>query len=118
MPKVKGKAMRTGSHQKDYSNDELDYCMNKALEDNLQLIGSEGHHLRLAIVVKAQAIGMDDEEIAQLFQNQDNYDFDISYSKVAETRKYNYLPWSCDTLRDKCGEMVGAYCVGCSMNRS
>jgi DNA primase large subunit len=87
--------------------------MKKALEDNVQLIGSEGHCLRLAIVVKARAIGMDDEEITLLFQNLDNYDYDISHEKVVETRKFNYLPWSCDTLRDKCGTLIVCFCEGC-----
>jgi hypothetical protein len=113
MPKAKAKT--SGYSQRDYSNDELDYCMKRALEDNIQLIGSDGHHLRLAIVCKAQAIGMDDEEITLLFQNQDNYDYDISHGKVVETKKYNYLPWSCDALLDKCGKLIAHYCKECPM---
>lgn len=46
----------------------LDYCMQRALDDKISLEGSEGHHLRLAMAVKAQYIGLTPEEAAQLFQ--------------------------------------------------
>lgn len=114
MPKVKMERPAEGEARRTYSKNERDYCMKRALKDKLQLHGSEGHHLRLAIVVKAQAIGTRDEETAQLFQNQDDYDYDVSYGKVVETRKYDYSPWSCDALRDKCGKFVTNYCASCS----
>ena len=100
---------------RDHSPNELDYCMKRALEAGVQLHGPEGHHLRVAIVVKAQVIGMDEEETAKLFQHQDNYNYDITKGKVDEIRGYDYQPWSCDTLRDKCGKLVADYCRTCPL---
>jgi hypothetical protein len=95
------------------SSQELDYCMKKILENNLPLEGSEGHNLKVAIAVKAQAIGMQADVTAQLFQYQANYDYDISLSKVQKIWSYDYSPWSCSTLRDKCCHLVLRYCSSC-----
>jgi hypothetical protein len=114
------KTMRpfAGGPKRAYSENELDYCMNRALEDSLTLDGEAGHNLRVAIVVKAQVIGMNEEETTKLFQHQADYSHDISYGKVVEIRGYDYQPWSCDTLRDKCGKLVVDYCRTCSIMRS
>ena len=100
------------------TNTTLDYCMHRALEDKISLDGSEGHLLRLAIAVKAQHIGLTAEETAQLFQSQEDYDYELSLTKVQKTWSYNYSPWSCDTLRDKCGKLVEPYCRSCPFNHS
>lgn len=91
----------------------LDFCMVRALEDRIPLEGSEGHHLRLAVAVKAQDIGMGAEATAQLYRFQKDYDHDFSLNKVKETWSYHYSPWSCKTLRDKCGSIVKRYCPSC-----
>jgi hypothetical protein len=113
MPRVRRPS--AGGTRRAYSTNELDYCMKKALEDRLTLDGGAGHNLRVAIVVKAQVIGMNEEEITELFQHQADYNPDVSYGKVVEIRGYDYQPWSCDTLRDKCGNLVTNYCGICPM---
>jgi hypothetical protein len=95
------------------SSKTLDYCMERALADSLPLNHSEGHNLRLAIAVKAQVIGMTAEATAQLFQHQEDYDFEFSLNKVRETWTYDYSPWSCPALKDKCGSIVSRYCSSC-----
>jgi hypothetical protein len=115
MPRV---SVRQYTNSRVCGGNDLDYCMQKALEDNVFLDGSEGHHLRLALAVKAQHIGMTAEKAAQLFQNQSDYDHDISLNKVQETWSYAYNPWSCETLRDKCGSLVKRYCSTCTFNRT
>ncbi len=92
---------------------DLDYCMNRVLEDHVLLEGSEGHDLRLAIAVKAQNIGMKAEDTAQLFKHQRDYSYNFSLAKVRETWSYDYFPWSCVTLRDRCGSLVKGYCSTC-----
>jgi hypothetical protein len=92
---------------------DLDYCMNRALEDRVPLEGPEGHHLRLAIAIKAQKIGMMAEDAARLFKHQRDYSYDFSLAKVQETWRYDYSPWSCRTLKDKCGSLVKGYCSTC-----
>ena len=98
------------------SNKTLDYCMQRALDEKVSLQGSEGHHLRLAIAIKAQHIGLSAEDTTLLFQNQKDYDHDLSQNKVLETWSYNYSPWSCYTLRDKCGNLIKGYCRSCPFN--
>lgn len=100
------------------TDNHLDYCMQRALEEKISLEGSEGHHLRLAIAIKANNIGMDAETTAQLFQCQADYNHDLSVNKVLETWSYNYSPWSCEALRDKCGRLVKSYCLSCPFNFS
>ncbi|HQN29546.1 MAG TPA: hypothetical protein PKX20_00330 [Methanothrix soehngenii] len=113
MPKV---SIRYEAETRSCSSNVLDYCMQRALDDKVSLQGSEGHHLRLAIAIKAQHIGLSAKEVAQLFRNQKDYDHDISLNKVLETWSYNYSPWSCETLRDKCVKLVTSYCPSCSLN--
>ncbi|NYT08672.1 MAG: hypothetical protein GKC09_01845, partial [Methanosarcinales archaeon] len=103
MPRLSNKTS-AGSRQS--NSTALDYCMQRALDDRVALKGSEGHHLRLAVVIKANKIGMTAEATAQLFQSQKDYDHDFSLNKVLETWSYNYSPWSCSTLRDKCVSMA------------
>ena len=113
MPKV---SIRYETKKKTCSSNALDYCMQRALEDKISLEGSEGHHLRLAMAVKAQHIGLPAEKAAQLFQSQEDYDHDISLNKVLETWSYAYSTWSCEALRDKCGKLVTSYCSSCPFN--
>ena len=54
-----------------------------------------------------------DEEAAQLFADQPDYNHEISLAKVIEIRGYGYKPYSCTTLKDKCGGLVGQYCRDC-----
>ncbi len=113
MPKV---SIRHEGKRKTCSSNALDYCMQRALEDKIPLEGSEGHYLRLAIAVKAQPIGLTAEATAQLFQNQRDYDHDISLNKVLEIWSRNYNPWSCEKLQDQCGKLIKGYCSSCPFN--
>jgi hypothetical protein len=97
---------------------KLRYCMQKAFEDKISLTGSEGHHLRLAIAAEGKVAGMSPEDVAKLFQNQKDYNYDISLKKSEEVWTYDYSPWSCDTLRDKCGSLVKRYCEECLSAKS
>jgi len=120
MPKVtkaakKHKASTTTTNT--YCTDNsgtLRYCMQKAFEDNLLLTGTEGHHLRLAIAAEGRAVGMSLEDVVKLFQNQMDYNYEISLKKAQEAWTYDYYSWSCDTLRDRCGSLVERYCEGCN----
>lgn len=93
----------------------LPYCMIRALEDRVPLNGAEGHNFRMAIATKARHIGMSLEEAAELFQNQPNYNRDISINKASEAWDYDYQPWTCETLQDRCGEIVKRYCGTCPL---
>ena len=92
---------------------EFDPCMEKLLADKVALEGSEGHEMRVAIAIKAGLMGMSDEEAAQVFADQPDYNHEISLAKVIEIRGYGYKPYSCAALKDKCGGLVEQYCRGC-----
>lgn len=92
---------------------EFDPCMSGLLVDKIVLEGSEGHEMRVAIAIKAGLMGMSDEEAAQLFADQPDYNHEISLAKVIEIRGYGYKPYSCAALKDKCGGLVEQYCGQC-----
>jgi len=114
MPRV---SVRCEPKVKMHFSKSLDYCMQRALDDKVPLEGSEGHHLRLAMAIKAQYIGLTADEAARLFQNQKDYDHKFSLDKVQETWNYSYSPWPCETLRDRCGQLVTSYCPSCPFNQ-
>lgn len=91
----------------------LDHCMLNALVDGVPLEGSNGHNLRVAIAVKAAFVGMKPEEIANLFKDQPDFDYEYSLSKAKEISERGYSPWSCATLCDNCGGLVTRYCSTC-----
>lgn len=92
---------------------EFDPCMKELLAGKVPLEGSEGHEMRIAIAIKAIMQGNTDEEVAQVFADQPDFNHEISLAKVIEIRGYEYKPYSCTTLKDKCGGLVGQYCRGC-----
>lgn len=91
----------------------LDYCMVRALAEGIPLEGGEGHNLRVAIATKGAFIGMTPSEVGALFSGQSDYDPEFSRSKAEEIGERGYSPWSCDKLRDSCGEFVTRWCPTC-----
>lgn len=92
---------------------ELDYCMRELLLSMTHLEGSAGHHMRVAIAIKARSIGLDAEATTALFKDQPDYDHDFSLAKVEEIWQHSYNNWSCKTLLDKCRPLVNTYCRTC-----
>lgn len=95
------------------SSATLDHCMINALADKLPLEGDHGHALRVAIAVKAAFIGMSREDAAMLFKDQPDFKYEYSLYKATEIGDRGHSPWSCETLRDKCGEFVTRSCPSC-----
>ena len=91
----------------------LDHCMVQALAAGVPLTSGGGHLLRLAIATKAANIGMSPEEAALLFKGQPDFDYELSLKKCREPAEYGYSPWSCEKLRDSCGEFVTRWCPSC-----
>jgi len=115
-PGKKGKdalVMPRRAHRMPQDGAEFDPCMEKLLADKVALEGSEGHEMRVAIAIKAIMQGKSDEEVAQLFADQPDYNHEISLAKVIEIRGYGYKPYSCAALKDKCGGLVEQYCREC-----
>lgn len=100
------------------SGNKLRYCMQRALDDRLSLTGAEGHNFRLAIACEGRAIGMPPESVALLFQEQKDFNYEISLKKSREPETYDYSPWSCGKLKDLCFNLVSRYCNSCPLNHA
>ena len=114
MPRVKDKPIVA----RPFHGIVLRYCMQKALEEGMPLTGSGGHHFRLAIACEGRAIGMTVESVAQLFQKQEDFNYDKSLQKSREPWDYDYSPWSCEKIQDQCGSIVKGYCRSCPFNHT
>jgi hypothetical protein len=85
-------------------------CIEKALGKELN--GERGHWMRIAVTREYHnLLGYSDEEIAELFETQSDYDFEYSLEKVQSITCKEMNPWRCDTIREKCGGLVD--CFGC-----
>lgn len=91
----------------------LDHCMVQALAAGVDLSETPGHLLRVAIATKAAFIGMSPEETAELFSSLPGFDRELSRAKAEEIGSRGYSPWSCEKLRDSCGEFVTRWCSSC-----
>lgn len=80
---------------------EIRPCLRNAVE--MRLIHKLGHYTRIAIVREYFYHGMTDpKELAELFSNQPDYDFEKSIHHVESIIDENMHPWKCETIRDKC----------------
>lgn len=109
------KGMPKATKRKSVENSKLDYCMVCALKDKVPLEGAEGHMLRVAIAIKAQHCGMREQAAVELFKDQNDFDPKYTRSKIREIWNRDYSPMSCETLRDKCGELVTRSCPFCPL---
>lgn len=91
----------------------LDHCMVQALAAGADLSETPGHLLRVAIATKAVFIGMSPEETAGLFSGLPGFKRELSLAKAEEIAGRGYSPWSCEKLRDSCGEIVARWCPSC-----
>lgn len=80
-------------------------CIKDALTK--ELIGSGGHMLRIAIVREFYNFGMTNpDELCRLFENQADYDYEISLNKVLSIIKDDYKIWHKDTLNEHCSSFI------------
>ena len=88
-------------------------CIANAL--NNTLTGTQGHAMRIAICREYSSVaGYSDEQIAELFETQPDYDFNISLQQVQSITQVEMNPWKCETLRNKCSKYMD--CLGCKFN--
>lgn len=85
-------------------------CVEQALSKDLS--GEKGHAMKVAITREYNfLLGYSDEEIAELFEAQADYDFEESLKQVKSITCKEMNPWRCDTIRERCGDLVN--CFGC-----
>lgn len=107
MPKARTAPTATPSP----ASQTLDYCMVQTLMEGTPLEGGEGHEMRVAIAVKGAFIGMTPEAVGALFSGQPDYNPEFSIYKAKEIGDRHLSPYSCATLRDKCG--ASRWCPTC-----
>lgn len=73
-------------------------CISAALAKPLD--GRGGHLMRLAAAVEHLHHGIKPDEIASLFQNQRDYNYERSLRFVEDAEKRNYKPFKCQTIRN------------------
>lgn len=89
-------------------------CIKEALTKTLT--GTQGHAMRIAIAREFSTVAkFSDEQIAELFKNQADYDFNKSLEQVKSITSVKMYPWKCSTLRSKCSDFVN--CIGCKLRR-
>jgi len=80
-------------------------CIKDALDKDL--IGTDGHMMRIAIVREFYNFGMTNlDDLAGLFKNQKDYDYEISLKKVISIVKDEYKIWHRETLKEHCGSFI------------
>lgn len=111
--KAMPKARRVTAEEPGAISGGLDHCMVQALAAGADLSETPGHLLRVAIATKAAFIGMSPAETAELFSGLPGFDRELSLEKAEEIGGRGYSPWSCEKLRDSCGEVVTRWCSSC-----
>ena len=95
---------------------DLRHCLKEILAAKIPLVGSEGHEMRVAIAAEAWNVGYTIEQTIELFKDQPDFNPDTTRKNVEYIYNNGYLPYSCSTLREKCGSLISPYCVKCPKN--
>jgi len=72
-------------------------CIMRALQHPLQ--EGMGHLMRLAIAAEYLNMGKEPSEVAPLFENQSDYDYNKSLYYVEDAQKRGYKPFKCKTIQ-------------------
>lgn len=75
-----------------------------------QLEGYQGDKCRVALFREYYANGLTDpEELARLFEHQNDYDFDESLRQVKSLMKKEFGPWKHETVEKEFGDIMDCY---------
>lgn len=84
-------------------------CMEEAIKECLQMTGTQGHDMRIAMVAELSNMGWSRADICGVFVNQMDYDSNMTMKQIDSV--YHYNRWRCSTLRNRCSTFVK--CDGC-----
>ncbi len=73
-------------------------CLSEAVK--IDLTAKNGHLLRIAIAIEYLMAGYTPEQTAELFSNQNDYNFEKSLYYVRDLLKRGYKPFKCATIHD------------------
>ena len=92
-------------------------CLQHLLDNRVQLLSGAGYNAKTAIAIDAYNAGLSKEATIDLFRHQDDFKLDYTAYQIESIYSKGLRPFSCSTLRDKCGDLVGCYCEACSFNQ-
>ena len=84
-------------------------CIEYIINNNVQLTGTQGHFMRIAIVAELASLGWSRGDICEVFERQADYDFITTSNQIDSV--YNYNRIRCSTLRRNCSGFIN--CKGC-----
>lgn len=99
-----------------YPPGEMRPCIRGVIGSCAQLEGGDGHTMRVAIAAEAIRCGLNEEEAAHLFKNQNDFDEQYTLRQIRFIQEKNYKSYSCDKLQDQCGSFVKGYCEECPLS--
>jgi hypothetical protein len=99
-----------------YSSGEMRPCIRGVIDSGVQLVGGDGHTMRLAIAAEALRCGLSTDEAVRLFGCQDDFNEQYTRYKIEFLREKNYKKYSCEKLQDECGLFVREYCEMCPLS--
>lgn len=88
-------------------------CLVSLLAENVQLVGTGGHYVRIAITSAFAEAGVGFEGLCRLFSKQDDYCAEETVKQVRSILKTDGYSFSCPTLRAKCPRFVEHRCGTC-----
>lgn len=79
-------------------------CMQRLVDERVNLVGAEGHATRCALAVEALNSGMSIEEVHGIFKMQGDYDYSKTQRQIESL--LGYKRYMCSTLREQCGHFI------------
>lgn len=89
--------------------DALDRKLSAPHDKDCELIGDQGHNMRLAIAAELLNNGYSVKEADELFKVFPNYDQATTRNKLTTLKRSGHKPWKGETLRSKCPDYVEGY---------
>ena len=94
-------------------------CFRIAYLEKWPLLGSEGHQFRVAAAIELEAVApnIPSDLLAEYFKSTPDFDLGISMYYIKKIRSKQYLQYNCLTIKERCGNILGTICDGCSHNK-
>ena len=90
-------------------------CIRGIVDEGVQLIGSDGHFMRVAIAAEALRCGLSEAETVDLFRAQSDFAEETTTSNIRYIWANKYHQFRCETLQETCNSMVSKYCRSCNI---
>jgi len=98
------------------------YCFVMSHDNGDKWDGTTGHSFRVAVVNELLNKNYSDDDIYDFFKTHDEtsgeeFNIKITEKQIAFAKKSKQHKWFCQTLQDKCGDIIDQYCKTCPLNK-